>query len=76
MNKSILHSITIYMILTMLILLYRPKILNDRNGNLKSLDYFKDLITYGFNYPEEIICLPTLIIFFSILSFIISNQLK
>jgi len=64
------------MILTMLILLYRPKIITDRNGNLKSLDHFKDLITYGFNDPEELICLPTVLGLFSILSYLIAEQLK
>jgi len=76
MNKSMLHSITIYMILTMLILLYRPKIIIDKDGNLKSLNYFQDLITYGFNDPEEIICLPTVLGLFSLLSYLIANQLK
>ena len=66
---------TIYILLTMFLLLQRPQFLNDSEGNIKSLNYLKYKIKYGFINPTELICLPTIIIFISILSFIIGANL-
>ena len=72
MKKCIIYSITIYILLTMFILLQRPQILNDENNQLKSWNYLNNKIKYGFMDYEELICLPTIIIFISICSYIIA----
>ena len=75
MEKCVIYSITIYLLLTMFILLQRPQILNDENGDIKSWDYLQYKIKYGFINYEELICFPTLIVFVSIFSFIIAYKL-
>jgi hypothetical protein len=74
MRECIIYSITIYVLLTMFILLQRPQVLNDENGQLKSWNYLKSKLKYGFISIEELICLPTLIIFISIFSYIIAQR--
>jgi hypothetical protein len=59
----------------MFILLQRPKFLNDSDNNIKSWNYLKYKIKYGFTNTTELICLPTIIIFISIFSFIIGANL-
>ena len=74
-KNSIIQCISIYTILCMYILLQKPKILYDESNNIKSLDYFNNKIKYGFNNLDELICLPTIFIIISLLSFIISVKL-
>ena len=70
-----MYSISIYILLCMFILLQKPTILYDNNGNIKSWNYLKDKLIYGFNDAEELICLPTLFVGVSLLSFIISIKI-
>ncbi len=72
MKKCIIYSITIYILLTMFILLQKPKILYDSNGDFKSWNYLKYKIKYGYNSYNELICFPIIILSISLLSFIIS----
>jgi len=74
-KNSIIQCISIYTILCMYILLQKPKLLYDESNNIKSLDYFNNKIKYGFNNLDELICLPTIFIIISLLSFIISVKL-
>jgi len=76
MKKCIVYSITIYILLTMFILLHRPKILNDSNGDIKSWNYLKYKLKYGFTDMNELICLPTIIFVISIISFMIGIKLS
>ena len=72
MKKCIIYSITIYILLTMFILLQKPDILYDSNGKIKSWNYLKSKIRYGFYTYDELICLPTCMFIISIISFIIA----
>ncbi len=72
MKKCIIYSITIYILLTMFILLHKPDILYDYNKEIKSWSYLKSKIKYGFYTVDELICLPTIICMLSIISFIIA----
>ena len=75
MKKCIIYSITIYILLTMFILLQKPNILYDTDGEIKSWTYLKSKIKYGFNTMDELICLPTIIFTISIISFIIATNI-
>jgi hypothetical protein len=57
-------------------LMQRPHILYDENGNLKSLNYFKFKLKYGFQSYKELICMPTVAIGSAIFSFILAKQLS
>jgi len=76
MKKCIIYSITIYLLLMMFILLQKPRILYDDNGNMKSLNYFKYKINYGFKDPMELLCFPTIAIIFGIIAFLLAKQLN
>ena len=56
-------------------LIQRPDILYDENGNLKSLNYFKFKLKYGFQSYKELICMPIIAIISAIISFILAKQL-
>lgn len=75
MKKSLIYCITIYILLIMFILLHKPKILYDDDNNIKSWNYLKEKIKYGFNKPEEIICFPVIVIIISILSYVLAKKL-
>jgi len=60
----------------MFILLQKPEILYDENGNMKSLNYFRHKINYGFQDPMELVCFPTISIASAILSFFLAKQLS
>ena len=75
MKKCIIYSITIYILLTMFILLQKPNILYDSNGDIKSWNYLKSKIIDGFYNYDELICLPTIMAILSIFSFIIAISL-
>jgi hypothetical protein len=75
MKKCIIYSITIYLIITMLLLLQKPPFLYDQYGNIKSMNYLKYKLQYGFNQPEELICFPTILIISSILSYFLAKSL-
>ena len=72
MKKCIIYSITIYILLTMFILLQKPNILYDIDGEIKSWNYLKSKIRYGFYTMDELICLPTVMFMVSVFSFIIA----
>ena len=76
MKKSIIYSITIYLLLSMIILLQKPNILYDDNNNIKSWIYFKTKLINGFDNINEFVCLPTVFILCSLLSFIIAKNLN
>lgn len=59
----------------MYINLKKPDILYDENNNLKSIDYFKFKLKYGFQNINEMICMPTIAIASAILSFILAKQI-
>lgn len=59
----------------MYINLKKPEILYDENDNLKSIDYFKFKLKYGFHNVNELICMPTLAIGSALVSFILAKQL-
>ncbi len=75
MKKCIVYSITIYLILTMCIILHKPACIYS-NGEFKSVNYFKNKIKYGFNSATELICLPSILVVCSIISFILAKQLE
>ena len=75
MKKCLIYSITIYLLIIMFIILQKPTIIYDDNNNLKSLNYFKSKLRYGFQDSSELICLPTIAICSSVFSFIIAKQL-
>jgi hypothetical protein len=75
MKKCIIYSITIYILLTMSIVLQKPAILTDTNGNFKSWNYLQYKMTYGLNDLRDLICLPTVLIMCSLISFLIARQL-
>ena len=75
MKKCIVYSVIIYLLLMMYINLQKPAILYDDDGNIKSINYFKFKIKYGFQNINEIICCPTVAIGCAIISFIIAKQL-
>lgn len=75
MKKCILYSITIYLILSMIVILKRPSIILDNDGNVKSWTYFKDKIFNGFSDPLDLVCLPTIMMLLSILSFYMARYL-
>lgn len=75
MKKCLIYSITIYIILVMFILLHKPKILYDHNNNIKSWNYLKEKIKYGFDELNEIICLPVIVIIITIVSYILAKKL-
>ena len=56
-------------------LIQKPDILYDENGNLKSLNYFKFKLKYGFQSYKELICMPIIAIISAIISFILAKQL-
>jgi len=72
MKKCIIYSITIYTLFVMFISLQKPNILYDTNNKLKSFEYLKFKINYGFDEYEELICYPTIIFVVSLFSFIIT----
>jgi hypothetical protein len=78
MKKYIIYSVIIYMFGLMCILLNRPKILLDSDGNLKSWNYLKyklhNLNLHEHNDPLDFICLPIFSIGLAFLSFYIAKQ--
>jgi hypothetical protein len=75
MKKCIIYSVIIYLLLMMYINLHKPLILYDINGNIKSMNYFKYKIKYGFDNMNELICFPTIAIICAIISFILAKIL-
>jgi len=75
MKKCIIHGVVIYLLFMMFINLQKPNCLYDEDGNIKSLNYFKFKLKYGFQNINELICLPTIAIIGGIGSFIIAKQL-
>lgn len=75
MKKCLVYSIVIYLLIMMYINLKKPDILYDENNNLKSIDYFKFKLKYGFQNINEMICMPTIAIASAILSFILAKQI-
>jgi hypothetical protein len=75
MKKSIIYSITIYLLFSMLIILQKPKIICNLNGDFKSLNYLKYKLLYGYNNPDELICLPIVLILCSICAYIIAKNI-
>ena len=75
MKKCIIYSITIYLLLTMIIILQKPQIMCDQYGNFKSLNYLKYKLSSGITNLNDLICLPIIFILCSIFSFIVSTNL-
>ena len=75
MKKCIIYNVIIYMFITMIIILQKPDILTDVNGNFKSWNYLKFNLSNGISDYNDLICLPTVVIVISIISFVMSKQL-
>lgn len=71
MKKCIIYSITIYLIFAMIIMIKKPKILCDDDGNFKSLSRVKNGLT---NF-DNLMSLPTVMILFAFLSFYIAKYI-
>jgi len=76
MKKCLVYSIVIYLLFMMYINLQKPEILYDDNNNLKSMNYFKFKLKYGFQNTNELICMPTVAIMCAIISYILAKQLN
>ncbi len=60
----------------MSILLQKPTLLCDSSGNFKSWNYLKYKIFYdNVHSPNDLICLPTVLIVCSLISFILAKNL-
>lgn len=59
----------------MIIILQKPTILCDNEKNFKSWSYFKNMLTNGISDISDVICLPTIFVFGSIISFILSKYI-
>ena len=65
----------------MFITLHKPSILYDSDRNIKSWNYLRYNLTklnnlnYNLNSPQNFICLPTLVILISIISFYLAKNL-
>ncbi len=76
MKTCIIHSITIYLIFMIIIILHKPAILCKDNNEFKSWYYLYDKLSFGFNDISELICLPSVVIIWSIISFMIAKSIK
>jgi len=68
MKKCLIYSIVIYLLLIMFINLQKPSILYDKNDNIKSINYFKYKLKYGFNSIEECVCMPIVALLCALIS--------
>ena len=81
MKKCLVYSITIYLFITMFIILHKPSILYDSDHNMKSWNYLRSNLlnqhnlNYNLNSPQNFICLPTLIVLISVISFYLAKNL-
>ena len=75
MKKCIIYSVTIYLIFIMIIIIQKPKILCDEYGNFKSWEYFKGIVKNGIDDLSDLICLPTVLMIGSLLSFFLAKYL-
>ena len=74
MKKCILYSLTIYILFAMSIIIQKPTILCDSNGDFKSWNYFRyKIFNQKIQSPDELICLPTVLILCSLISFILAR---
>ena len=56
----------------MFFLFQKPNIIYDINGNIKSWNYLKYKMINGVNNYNDLLCLPTIFISFSLISFLIT----
>ncbi len=60
----------------MSIIIQKPTILCDHDGNFKSWNYFRNKIFYEkIQSPKDIICLPTVLVLFSLVAFLMAKNL-
>ena len=76
MGKCIIYSIVIYLIFMMSIVLHKPQILCDHNGDFKSITYLQDHLQNSINDPQELISLPVIMILGSIISYLLARNLS
>ena len=60
----------------MILILQKPTILCDHSGNFKSWNYLRHKLFYDkIHSPNELICLPTILVLCSLVAFILAKNL-
>ncbi len=62
--------------MTMSIILYKPSILCDHNGSFKSFNHLQNCLQNNIHDPQELICLPIIMILGSIISYLLAKNLS